>query len=56
MLIAGTTRKETNTASASATQLTVNFPAIPAGLYMVNIYIPGKGYAKFTDLTNNPII
>jgi hypothetical protein len=56
VLTAGSTRKETNTASATATQLTVNFPAIPAGLYMVNIYIPGKGYAKFTDLSNNPIV
>lgn len=23
---------------------------------MAQIYIPGKGYAKFTDLTNNPLI
>lgn len=56
MLIASGVRSETNTASATATQLTVNVPAVASGLYMVNLYIPGKGYAKFTDLTNNPII
>lgn len=46
----------TDSTTESSTALSFKMPSIPNGLVSVNIYIPNKGYAKFTDLTNNPLI
>lgn len=31
-------------------------PSLANGVMSINVYIPNKGYAKFSDLTNNPLI
>jgi len=56
VLTGGGTMTATNTATTTATAITANIPDVPNGIYMVNIYVPGKGYAKFVGLSNNPLI
>lgn len=46
----------TDSTTQSSTQLTFKMPALANGLTSVNVYIPNKGYAKFKDATNNPLI
>jgi len=55
-LASSSVASDTDSATASATALTFKMPSLANGVMSVNIYIPGKGYAKFDGLTNPPLI